>query len=482
MHGRFAMVSVEIMEFLLYLENSALSCSESPLPMETVRHLDHLIVLKLVAIAALIAGTCNAQETVLDWRDPGWTNMVTGGPSQFLTNSGSTGSGWNATHRLANVGGSGVDVTLRISHQPNGWNIENRPALGPYFPSPNGTNGDILRAWNSNSNIPSGELPYYTLEFSQPVTISKFGLEGMRNDDAWQIQAFDFAGNLVEPNWADPNVAVETTAGNPLQDKPINLLRGALTEAQSNGRYDGPTKSFITWNKNNVFQRAAAVVDYRGVVAKKMVFTMIEVNTVTGVSVGTPSDTSIYLAGGFRFDATPVGTNPLPHCYLASDDGLRLTSYNHDTQIETDIGDLGVDDIEAIEFDPVSGKLYGARGRRLYEINTTTGAATIVGEWSPSSMPTPFGALDGMSFNDVDGFARDVSANVWYASARVDDSVEGGGPDLLFKFSTATGHYIPGAFPNGHDYVRIEKPSPGLNLIPMEQALPLLRMWAMPKV
>ncbi len=416
----------------------------------------------LILMALCIATHVRGQDFYMDWRDPGWTNLATGLPSEFLTNGAGQAHGAGDVHRLSDIAGSGIDVTFRISHVPTAWNIENRPALGAYFPSVNGIDGDILRAVNKP---PAGEIPYYTMEFSRPVTVSTFGFEGMRRNDGWKVQAYDLAGNLVAPNWTDPGLIAETAAGAPLQHVPINLLRGALPEAASSGRYDASEMAFYLWNRDNVQERAAAVVNFNGVVAKKLIFSMIQVDTTTGTPTGGASGRSIYLAGGFSVDTAPVGVSPPPQCYVVANGGGRLLTYNPDTDTETDLGALGASSIEAIAFDPHSGKLYGAGPAALFEIDTETGAANALGEWSPSIMATPFGSMDAVSFTDVDAMTRDVVNHVWYAAARIDDAVVNGGSDLLFQFNPSTGHYIPGAFPGGHDYVRIEKVATGLHLI-----------------
>ena len=154
----------------------------------------------ILTISAMWFGTVlsvSGQGFILDWNDPGWTNATTGNPSEFLTDPKDS-AGWSDVHQLLDAGGTGIDITLTLSHQPNEWNIEERPSLAPYFPSPHGTDGDILRSWNQNHA--SGVIPSFTMEFSDDVTISRFGFEGMRRDDGWRVTAYDASGNIVGPN------------------------------------------------------------------------------------------------------------------------------------------------------------------------------------------------------------------------------------------------------------------------------------------
>ncbi len=167
------------------------------------------------------------------------------------------------------------------------------------------------------------------------------------------------------------------------------------------------------------------------------------------------------------FTTVPPGGVLVPDladCYLASDEGKRLTSFDLVGNSEIDIGSLQIGAFEAIEFDPTTGKLYGAAAHELYEIDRETGAITLMGEFSPASAAAPTGTLGAISFSDVDGLARDTINDIWYGVARIDDDVASGLPDLLFQFDPSTGRYVPGAF-GGDDYIEIQKVNSDLHLI-----------------
>ncbi|MCP5534972.1 MAG: PEP-CTERM sorting domain-containing protein [Akkermansiaceae bacterium] len=271
--------------------------------------------MKLINTAAMLALTLPvlAQNHTLEFTDANWKNSSTGNTSEFLSNgSGRRNSaGWDASHTLANVDSSGIGATLEISHQPNAWNIENRPALATYFPSNSGSAGDILRSWNNESNIPNGEIPKFTLTFDSTVALFQISLEGFRGDDAWLVQAYDASGNLVAPNWANANQATVTNPGAALGNTAINLLsktgvNGATgAEALAAGKYDRSNKGFTVWNQDNVFERGAAILDYNGAHINKLVYSMIEVDTADGTPTGAPADQSMYIGSGIVFQQVP---------------------------------------------------------------------------------------------------------------------------------------------------------------------------------
>jgi hypothetical protein len=87
------------------------------------------------------------------------------------------------------------------------------------------------------------------------------------------------------------------------------------------------------------------------------------------------------------------------------------------TGVITDIGSAGTD-IRGLSFDTNHNILYGVDGQDLYTINTTTGAATLIG---PTGLST---------FRS--GIAYDPSTNVLYMNV-------GGGPNSLYTLNTTTG-------------------------------------------
>ncbi len=161
----------------------------------------------------------------------------------------------------------------------------------------------------------------------------------------------------------------------------------------------------------------------------------------------------------------------LPDCFLAPDETSVLSAFDLVTASEILLGNHGLTGIEAIEYDPLNQRLYGANSAELYLLDALTAAPILVGPFSP--LNDADGTLGVLGFTDVDGMARDPINDLWFAAARVDDPVQCGRPDVLFQFDPLTGAYIPGAFDdfNGDgdpdDYVEIEIPSmaPCLHLI-----------------
>lgn len=243
----------------------------------------------------------------VDFQDPGWRNDRTGAASEFQSNGAGSGNfaGWSDSHTLADINGSGIGVTMTLSHKPNAWNIEARPALNPYFPSEFGEDGDILRVWNNTSNIGPKEIPSVTLVFTEGISLQRLGLEGYRKDDAFRVQAYDLNGNLVAPNWADPSASATVNPGDPLANVPINLLSTTGTngatgaEALSVGTYNASDMAFEIRNKDQVFERGASVLRYNleKPLVSKIVYSMIEVDR-NGDPTGEPSDQSMYIGGG----------------------------------------------------------------------------------------------------------------------------------------------------------------------------------------
>ncbi len=273
-------------------------------------------IITLLSITGLSL-SANAQTAYgLDFADPGWVNDKTGETSEFQKNEAGKGNeaGWNATHSLANINGSGVGVTLELSHEPHAWNIESRPALDTYFPSEHGKSGAILRVWNDTANIKEGEIPALSLTFTQDITLQQLGLEGYRADDAWQVQIFDKDGTVIRPNWKDATQATSVNPGDPLSGSPINLLtttgvNGATgAETTSLGTYT--PAGFILFNEEQKSTRGASILNYNDTTAvRKIVLSMIEVDRA-GAATGDPSDQSMYVGSGIL--AKEFSTVPEP--------------------------------------------------------------------------------------------------------------------------------------------------------------------------
>lgn len=110
--------------------------------------------------------------------------------------------------------------------------------------------------------------------------------------------------------------------------------------------------------------------------------------------------------------------------------------------------------ISGIDFDPISGTLYGTTGSstgggRLYSINTTTWAATL---FTPPTNPTndPSGPFSG--FTQTPGLTFDTSGNL-YSSATV---VSGDVADGAVKWDKVSGNFTGAATQLNTSYGNIQ--------------------------
>lgn len=120
----------------------------------------------------------------------------------------------------------------------------------------------------------------------------------------------------------------------------------------------------------------------------------------------------------------------------------------------TQVGPLGdgINDVEAIAFDPRTDVLFAADATQLGTVDVDTGDFTPLGQ--------PFGSGDGalgaaIDFDDVDGLAFDPSVDPADSGIRLYGSVRRDGPDLLIAIDEVTGAHVPDAFGTGIDYVEI---------------------------
>ena len=130
---------------------------------------------------------------------------------------------------------------------------------------------------------------------------------------------------------------------------------------------------------------------------------------------------------------TVINTVPPPSgsvCYAVADAGDRLVAIDLNTGTETDIGAVGVSDIEAIAYWPGTGTLYAADADRLGTLNTATGLYSNIGSF-------------GGGFSDVKGLAFQPFTGELFGVERE------GSEDLLFKINPVTGARIVDAFGTG---------------------------------
>ncbi|NNC93132.1 MAG: DUF2341 domain-containing protein, partial [Acidimicrobiia bacterium] len=116
---------------------------------------------------------------------------------------------------------------------------------------------------------------------------------------------------------------------------------------------------------------------------------------------------------------------------------------------EVDIGTgTGTSSIEAIATDPTNGTLYGVDGGQFGSLNTDSGVFTPIGAGLGTPASGVFGAV---VLDDVRGLAFHPLNDRLYGVQR-----RAGGDDVLFRIDLATGAHMPGAFPGGDDYRRVE--------------------------
>ena len=151
-------------------------------------------------------------------------------------------------------------------------------------------------------------------------------------------------------------------------------------------------------------------------------------------------------------------------CYTVPDIVNALHGLGGGFASEFYIGDLGRRRVEAIEFDPRSGKLYGADEGTWIEIDLGSGAAKVIGDFDARAQ-LPRGVYGALAIDDVDGLARDPVNDVWYAAARYNDDDSCDGSDVLFLVDRKSGNYVEGVFPDGDgdgapdDYARFVLPA-----------------------
>jgi uncharacterized repeat protein (TIGR01451 family) len=136
-------------------------------------------------------------------------------------------------------------------------------------------------------------------------------------------------------------------------------------------------------------------------------------------------------------------------CYLVADSNDRLVRVDINTGAEVNIGPVGVLDIEAIAYWPITNTLYAADANRLGTLNTTTGAYTNIGSFGSGS-----GSAGTKNFTDVDGIAFNPFTGELYGSVRDGDDVAP--EDLLIKINPTTGARVANAFGPGIDYLVIK--------------------------
>lgn len=143
-------------------------------------------------------------------------------------------------------------------------------------------------------------------------------------------------------------------------------------------------------------------------------------------------------------------------CYAVADDVLNsgsddvLVKLNKDTGETTEIGNVGTNAIEAIEFNLGYKILYAVNGGVLGKLDTDTSAFTPVGDGLGSAN----GAEGSIVFNDIDSLTFDVSTGTLYGTLRR-EKPDNNELDLLVKINTTTGTIMTDGFGENIGYVAI---------------------------
>ncbi|MEL7355426.1 MAG: DUF11 domain-containing protein [Cyanobacteria bacterium J06560_6] len=142
--------------------------------------------------------------------------------------------------------------------------------------------------------------------------------------------------------------------------------------------------------------------------------------------------------------APPGGTV----CYAVADDGDRLVGIDINSGSATNIGPVGVTDIEAIAYWPITNTLYAADAGQIGTLNTSTGTYSNL-----NTVGSGNGSAGFKTFSDIDGLAFHPYTGELYGSVR---DGEGSPEDLLIKIEPSTGLRVSDAFGPGVDYLVIQ--------------------------
>ncbi|MGB3297643.1 MAG: DUF11 domain-containing protein [Phormidesmis sp.] len=143
-------------------------------------------------------------------------------------------------------------------------------------------------------------------------------------------------------------------------------------------------------------------------------------------------------------NSTPPVTGAL--CYAVANSNDQLVKIDINTGAENSIGaGLGVPNVAAIAYWPITGTLYASNASQLGTVNTTTGTYTNRGNFGSGN-----GSLGTKTFSAVDGLTFHPFTGELYGSVR-----NAGGNALLIKINPTTGARIANAFGTGNDYLVI---------------------------
>jgi uncharacterized repeat protein (TIGR01451 family)/MYXO-CTERM domain-containing protein len=164
--------------------------------------------------------------------------------------------------------------------------------------------------------------------------------------------------------------------------------------------------------------------------------------------VGALRSGAVVVAGGPVGDLSAALIATGQQCWVIDDGTDRLhlvtrTDANPATNKQV-IGAQGVNNIEALAFDPIGQTIYAANGGQLGVVDDDTGVFTAL----PQAAGTGNGAAGTLTFNNLDGLTFDPFTGFLYASHR-----RGTANDVLLRLDPITGARVANAFGPGVDYV-----------------------------
>ena len=134
--------------------------------------------------------------------------------------------------------------------------------------------------------------------------------------------------------------------------------------------------------------------------------------------------------------------------YYICDGGNELWRIDRVSGGITQIGDLGVSNVESMAYWPGTEKIYACDAGNFGTVSKTTGAFSFIanvdglGSANGSEGPQSLGDIDGMSFDPW-------TSKLWASNRRT-------GYDILFQINPNTGYFVPDVFGPGVDYIVID--------------------------
>jgi len=266
----------------------------------------------------------------------------------------------------------------------------------------------------NNASPVLGQTVVYTLVVSNDAAASETATGVVVSD---QLPA----GVSIDPGFSDPDVVV-TMSGL------VTWTVGSVSVGASKS-LDLPVTVNMSSAQVNCAQIIAADQD--------------DMDSIPNNGIGNGEDDQ---------DCVTIIPNLIPGdvmCYLVADNDDHTGSadaltYINSVGTEFFVGITGTQQINAIEFVGLTGKLYAADANRFGTINPATGVFSAIGYFGSG-----LGNQGAKAFDNVDGLALDPYTGILYATVRT------GSEDLLIQVNLVTGAAVSNAFGPGQTYVTI---------------------------